>query len=198
MKEHSNERVVKVVGIDLAKRSFHVYGVDERGQRVIRKTFTRALLREFMAHLPACAVAMEARGSVHYWARLFRTDGHEVRLIAPQFVKPFVKSNKNDAVDAEAICEAAQRPTMRFVAVKTVEQQDIQAIHRMRSLVVEWRTAQVNQIRGIAVGIRHRDTPRPRGRRPGSRRDSRRRRQRVERPLPGGTAGVGRGTASLG
>jgi transposase len=151
MKEHSNERVVKVVGIDLAKRSFHVYGVDERGQRVIRKTFTRARLREFMAHLPACAVAMEACGSAHYWARLFRTDGHEVRLIAPQFVKPFVKSNKNDAVDAEAICEAAQRPTMRFVAVKTVEQQDIQAIHRMRSLVVEWRTAQVNQIRGLLL-----------------------------------------------
>ena len=151
MKEHSNERVFKVVGIDLAKRSFHVYGVDERGQRVIRKTFTRARLREFMAHLPACAVAMEACGSAHYWARLFRTDGHEVRLIAPQFVKPFVKSNKNDAVDAEAICEAAQRPTMRFVAVKTVEQQDIQAIHRMRSLVVEWRTAQVNQIRGLLL-----------------------------------------------
>ena len=151
MKEHSNERVVKVVGIDLAKRSFHVYGVDERGQRVISKTFTRTRLREFMANLPACTVAMEACGSAHYWARLFRTYGHEVRLIAPQFVKPFVKSNKNDAVDAEAICEAAQRPTMRFVAIKSVEQQDIQAIHRMRSLVVERRTAQVNQIRGLLL-----------------------------------------------
>ena len=141
MKEHSNERVAKVIGIDLAKRSFHVYGVDERGQRVISKTFTRTRLSEFMANLPACTVAMEACGSAHYWARTFRAYGHEVRLIAPQFVKPFVKSNQNDAVDAEAICEAAQRPTMRFVAVKSIEQQDIQAIHRMRSLVVERRTA---------------------------------------------------------
>lgn len=152
MKEHTgNERVVKIVGIDLAKRSFHVYGVDERGQRVISKTFTRTRLCEFMANLPACTVAMEACGSAHYWARTFRAYGHEVRLIAPQFVKPFVKSNKNDAIDAEAICEAAQRPTMRFVAVKSVEQQDIQAMHRMRSLVVERRTAQVNQIRGLLL-----------------------------------------------
>jgi transposase len=94
---------------------------------------------------------MEACGSAHYWARLFRTYGHEVRLIAPQFVKPYVKSNKHDAADAEAICEAVQRPTMRFVAVKTVEQQDIQAIHRMRSLAVERRTAQINQIRGLLL-----------------------------------------------
>ena len=181
MKEHtSNERVVKVVGIDLAKRSFQVYGVDERGQRVISKTFTRARLREFVANLPACTVAMEACGSAHYWARTFRAYGHEVRLIAPQFVKPFVKSNQNDAVDAEAICEAAQRPTMRFVAVKSVEQQDIQAIHRMRSLVVERRTAQVNQIRGLLLeyGIEM-----PQGRAavgPVPREDARRRRQRVE------------------
>ena len=94
---------------------------------------------------------MGACGSAHHWARTFRTYGHEVRLIAPQFVKPFVKSNKNDAADAEAICEVAQRPTMRFVAVKTVEQQDIQAIHRMRSLVVERRTAQINRIRGLLL-----------------------------------------------
>jgi len=152
MKEHTgHERVVKIVGIDLAKRSFHVYGVDERGQRVISKTFNRTRLKEFMAHLPACTVAMEACGSAHDWARRFRAHGHEVRLIAPQFVKPYVKSNKNDAIDAEAICEAAQRPNMRFVAIKRVEQQDIQAIHRMRSLVVERRTAQVNQIRGLLL-----------------------------------------------
>ena len=94
---------------------------------------------------------MEACGSAHHWARTFRAYGHEVRLIAPPFVKPFVKSNKNDAADAEAICEAAQRPTMRFVAVKTVEQQDIQAIHRMRRLVVERRTAQINQMRGLLL-----------------------------------------------
>jgi transposase len=94
---------------------------------------------------------MEACGSAHHWARIFRRFSHEVRLIAPQFVKPFVKSNKNDAVDAEAICEAVQRPNMRLVAVKTVEQQDIQAMHRMRSLVVERRTAHVNQVRGLLL-----------------------------------------------
>lgn len=152
MKEHtSNERVVKIVGIDPSKRSFHGYGVDERGQRVISTTCTRTRLEEFMADLPVCTVAMEACGSAHDWARLFRPYGHEVRLITPQLVKPFVKSNKNDAIDAEAICEAAQRPTMGFVAVKTVEQQDIPAIHRMRSLAVERRTAPVNQIRGLLL-----------------------------------------------
>jgi transposase len=151
MKELSKESVIEFVGIDLAKRSFHVYGADGHGKQVFSKKVTRARLSPFMANLPVCTVAMEACGSAHHWARTFRTYGHEVRLIAPQFVKPFVKSNKNDAADAEAICEAAQRPTMRFVAVKTVEQQDIQAIHRMRSLVVERRTAQINQIRGLLL-----------------------------------------------
>ena len=151
MSEHSKERVVTVVGIDLAKHSFHVYGADGHGKPVFSKKLTRARLSPFIANLPPCTVAMEACGSAHHWARTFRAYGHEVRLIAPQFVKPFVKSNKNDAADAEAICEAAQRPTMRFVAVKTVEQQDIQAIHRMRSLVVERRTAQINQIRGLLL-----------------------------------------------
>lgn len=151
MTEHSNEHVIKVIGIDLAKRSFHVYGADGHGRRRLSKAFNRRRLSEFMANLPACLVAMEACGSAHHWARLFRTYGHEVRLIAPQFVKPYVKSNKNDAVDAEAICEAAQRPNMRFVALKRAEQQDIQAIHRMRRLVVERRTAQVNQIRGLLL-----------------------------------------------
>ena len=126
-------------------------GVDERGQWVISRTLSRTRLSAFMANLPACRVAMEACGSAHYWARQFRSHGHEVRLIAPQLVKPFVKSNQNDALDAEAIGEAAQRPTLRFVAVKCIEQQDIQAIHRMRSFVVERRTAQVNQIRGLLL-----------------------------------------------
>ena len=151
MSEHSKAAAATLVGIDLAKRSFHVYGADERGKPVFSKKLTRARLSPFMANLPPCTVAMEACGSAHHWARTFRTYGHDVRLIAPQFVKPFVKSNKNDAADAEAICEAAQRPTMRFVAVKTVEQQDIQAMHRMRSLVVERRTAQINQIRGLLL-----------------------------------------------
>jgi transposase len=151
MKELSKEGVIKFVGIDLAKRSFHLYAVDAEGRAVLSRKVTRARLSAVVAQLPACTIAMEACGSAHHWARLFRTFGHEVRLIAPQFVKPYVKSNKNDAADAEAICEAAQRPGMRFVAVKTVEQQDIQAIHRMRSLAVQQRTAQINQIRGLLL-----------------------------------------------
>ncbi len=151
MKELSKESVIRFVGIDLAKRSFHLYAVDGEGRAVRRRKLTRARLRAVVAQLPACTMAMEACGRAHHWARLFRTFGHEVRLIAPQFVKPYVKSNKNDAADAEAIGEAAQRPGMRFVAVKTLEQQDIQAIHRMRSLAVQQRPAQINQIRGLLL-----------------------------------------------
>jgi transposase len=151
MTELSKESEIKFVGIDLAKRSFHLYAADGAGRSVLSRKLTRARLSAVVAQLPACTIAMEACGSAHHWARLFRTFGHEVRLIAPQFVKPYVKSNKNDAADAEAICEAAQRPSMRFVAVKSVEQQDIQAIHRMRSLAVERRTAQINQIRGLLL-----------------------------------------------
>jgi len=151
MTEHSKEREIRFVGIDLAKRSFHLYGADARGERVLSKKLTRARLPGFIAQLPPCTIAMEACGSAHHWARTFRAYGHEVRLIAPQFVKPFVKSNKNDAADAEAICEAVQRPSMRFVAVKRIDQQDIQAIHRMRSLVVGQRTALVNQTRGLLL-----------------------------------------------
>jgi transposase len=151
MSENSKERIVTLVGIDLAKNSFHVHGVDAQGKAVFSKKLSRGKLGAFVAKLPACTVAMEACGSAHHWARLFRTFGHAVRLIAPQFVKPFVKTNKNDARDAEAIAEAAQRPGMRFVAVKTVEQQDVLAIHRMRSLTVERRTAQINQIRGLLL-----------------------------------------------
>ncbi|WP_295426302.1 IS110 family transposase [uncultured Thiodictyon sp.] len=150
MTKCSKEPVV-TIGIDLAKNSVHVYGVDAQGHQVLSKKVSRGKLSAFMVNQPPCLVAMEACGSAHHWARVFRDFGHEVRLIAPQFVKPFVKSNKNDAVDAEAICEAVQRPNMRFVAIKTVEQQDIQAIHRMRSLNVERRTAQVNQVRGLLL-----------------------------------------------
>lgn len=151
MGKHSENREVKVMGIDLAKRYFHVHGVDVGGRKVISKKFSRQKLKEYLVTLPPCIVAMEACASAHYWARVLRSYGHEVRLIAPQFVKPFVKSNKNDAADAEAICEAAQRPNMRFVAVKEIEQQDIQSIHRMRSLTVERRTAQINQTRGLLL-----------------------------------------------
>jgi len=151
MHNHSEKHHIELVGIDLAKNSFQLHGQDRHGRLIAGKKLSRAKIKTYLANLPPCRVAMEACGSAHYWARLFESYGHKVRLIAPQFVKPYVKSNKNDAVDAEAICEAAQRPNMRFVAVKSVEQQDVQALHRMRQLVVEQRTAQVNQVRGLLL-----------------------------------------------
>ena len=149
MQEYNEKNAIKVIGIDLAKNSFHVHGVNQAGYKVISKKMSRQKLKLFMMNLPPCLVAMEACGGAHYWARLLSSWGHQVKLMAPQFVKPFVKSNKNDAIDAEAICEAVQRPNMRFVSVKSVAQQDVLAMHRMRSLVVGQRTALVNQIRGL-------------------------------------------------
>lgn len=149
MSKHNEKQEIKKIGIDLAKSSFQLYGADQFGKKVINRKMTKKGLKEFMLRQQPCEVAMEACGSAHFWARLFRSWGHEVKLISPQFVKPFVKSNKSDAADAEAICEAMQRPNMRFVAIKETGQQDIQAIHRMRSLAVERRTAQVNQVRGL-------------------------------------------------
>jgi len=140
---------VSVLGIDLAKQVFQVHGVDERGHRSVSKRLRRASLPGFIAQLPPCLIGMEACGSAHYWARKFQGYGHEVRLISPQFVKPYVKNQKNDANDAEAICEAVSRPHMRFVPIKTPEQQDMQAEHRARQLLVKQRTALVNQIRGL-------------------------------------------------
>jgi len=141
MTKHNAKHDIKIMAIDLAKTSFQLHGADASGCNVLRKKLSRKKLPEFMVKLPPCLVVMEACGSAHYWARLFQSYGHEVRLIAPQFVKPFVKSNKNDAVDAEAICEAVQRPGMRFVAIKSVEQQDIQSLHRRRSQLIKYRTA---------------------------------------------------------
>jgi len=151
VKKHTAKQDIKIMAIDLAKNSFQLHGAGKDGYKVLGKKVSRKNLAEFMVNLPPCLVAMEACGSAHYWARLFQSYGHEVKLIAPQFVKPFVKSNKNDAVDAEAICEAVQRPGMRFVGIKSVEQQDIQSIHRIRSQLVKNRTAQVNQIRGLLM-----------------------------------------------
>ena len=105
----------------------------------------------FIAQLPPCLIGIEACGGAHHWVRVLSEWGHTVKMIAPQFVKPYVKSNKNDAVDAEAICEAVQRPSMRFVPSKSIEQQDIQSVHRIRSLLVGRRTAQANQIRGLLM-----------------------------------------------
>ena len=140
---------IKRVGIDLAKSVFQVHGVDSQEKVVLRKQLRRAQLLDYFKKLPPCLIGMEACGGAHYWARELQKLGHTVKLMAPQFVKPYVKSNKNDANDAEVICEAVARPTMRFVAIKTIAQQDIQAIHRIRSELVQQRTAKVNQIRGL-------------------------------------------------
>lgn len=140
---------VKRIGIDLAKQVFQLHGVDGQEKIVLRKQLRRAQLLGYFKQLPPCLIGMEACGGAHYWARELQKLGHTVKLMAPQFVKPYVKSNKNDANDAEAICEAVARPNMRFVAIKTVAQQDIQAIHRIRSEQVKQRTAKVNQIRGL-------------------------------------------------
>ena len=123
---------VTTLGIDLAKMVFQLHGVNRRGQTVLTKRVTRLKLTETVANLPPCLIGLEACASSHYWARALGTLGHTVKLMAPQFVKPYVKSNKNDARDAEAICEAVARPNMRFVPVKTIAQQDIQAVHRIR------------------------------------------------------------------
>ena len=140
---------LKRIGIDLAKQVFQIHGVDSHEQVTCRKQLKRSQMLNFFRQLEPCLVAMEACGSSHYWARELRALGHEVRLIAPQFVKPYVKSGKNDANDAEAICEAASRPNMRYVEVKSAEQQASQALHRIRSRLIRARTALVNEIRGL-------------------------------------------------
>jgi transposase len=151
MKQDSVKGDITVLGIDLAKHSFQLHGVDEAGQRVVRKQLSRHKVSAYVAQLPPCLIGMEACGGAHHWVRVFTAFGHTVRLMAPQFVKPYVKSNKNDAVDAEAICEAVQRPTMRFVPEKSIEQQDIQSLHRIRSQLIARRTAQSNQVRGLLL-----------------------------------------------
>ena len=139
------------VGVDLAKNVFQVHGVERNERPVWRRQLRRDNWLQVLLETvePGCEIGMEACGGAHYWARKLQERGLRVKLIAPQFVKPYVQSNKNDANDAEAICEAMSRPKMRFVAVKTVEQQDIQAVHRIRSGLIEQRTAKGNQIRGL-------------------------------------------------
>ena len=141
------------VGIDLAKNVFQLHGVDRHGKAVWRRRLTRdQWLKVLLEKVePGCEIGMEACAGAHHWARELQAKGFTVKLIAPQFVKPYVKSNKNDANDAEAICEAMSRPSMRFVAVKTVEQQDIQAAHRIRAELIGHRTAKANQIRGLVA-----------------------------------------------
>jgi transposase len=140
---------ITTVGIDLAKNIFQVHGVDERGKAVLRKQLRRAQVAVFFANLPPCVIGMEACASAHHWGRTLTRFGHTVRLMASQFVKPYVKTNKNDAADAEAICEAVGRANMRFVPIKSIEQQAILSVHRVRQGFVKARTAQANQIRGL-------------------------------------------------
>lgn len=140
---------VATIGLDIAKQVFQVHGADKSGKLVLRRKLRRNEVGRFFAGLEPCLVGIEASGSSHYWARALSAAGHTVRLMAPQFVKPYVKSNKNDANDAEAICEAVTRPNMRFVPQKSVEQQDLQCLHRVRSRLVTCRTQLVNQIRGL-------------------------------------------------
>jgi len=144
---------ITTVGIDLAKNVFQIHAVDEQGKTVLKKQLKRDQVAEFFVTLPPCLVGMEACGSAHHWARKLEGYGHTVKLMAPQFVKPYVKSNKNDAADAdadaEAICEAVARPNMRFVPIKNIEQQSVLALHRVRQGFVKARIAQANQIRGL-------------------------------------------------
>ena len=140
---------IATVGLDLAKTLFQVHGVDSQGHIVVRKQLRRADVLPFFAKLEPCVVGREACGSSHYWGRELTKLGHTVRLIAPQFVRPYVKNNKTDAADAEAICEAVNRPNMRFVPIKTQAQQTMLSLHRARAGLVKSRTALANQIRGL-------------------------------------------------
>jgi len=137
------------IGIDLAKNVFQVHAADARGKTVFTKRLSRKHFLAFFANLPACLIGIEVCGSANYWSRRLQELGHHVRQISPQFVKPYVQSNKNDYNDAQAICEAVTRPNMRFVPPKSVEQQDLQALHRIRMRLVRDRTALVNQTRGL-------------------------------------------------
>ena len=140
---------VSVVGLDISKQVFQLHGVSAEGKVVLRKRLRRAQVAAFIAQLSPCVIGIEAGAGAHHWARVLQQSGHEVKLISPQYVKPYVKGNKNDYNDAEAICEAVSRPNMRFVAVKSVAQQDLQMLHRVRERCIKARTALVNQIRGL-------------------------------------------------
>ena len=140
---------LSVVGLDLAKNVFQVHGINTDGEVVVRKQLRRSEMGKYFAQLAPCLIGMEACGGAHFWSREMARLGHTVRMMAPAFVKPYLKSNKNDRNDAEAICEAMSRPGMRFVQIKTVAQQDTQAAHRIREELVGQRTAKANQIRGL-------------------------------------------------
>jgi transposase len=139
---------VATIGLDLAKNVFQVHGVDADGQVVLRRKLRRSEVLRFFEALPACLVGMEACATAHHWARALSALGHAVRLMPPAYVKPYVRRQKNDAVDAEAICEAVMRPTMRFVPIKSAERQSVLVLHRSRELLVRQRTMLINAVRG--------------------------------------------------
>jgi transposase len=144
---------MSVLGIAIAQRVFHAVGMEERGKIVLRKRLSRHDLMPLLAKLPAGRIGMEAWGGAHDWARRFRAQGHEVKLMAPQFVKPYVTSHKNDSRDAEAIAEAVTRPTRRLVRIKDVDQQDLQALHRVRERLIGEQTALINEGHGWMEGV---------------------------------------------
>jgi len=154
---------ITTIGLDLAKNVFEVHGVNERGTAVLRKQLKREQVLPFFARIEPCLIGIEACGGAHFWAAKLSALGHRVKMMAPQFVKPYVKTNKNDSLDAEAICEAVGRPNMRFVPAKTPEQQSVLSLHTARESFVHARSAQANQIRGLLIefgliipqGIRH-------------------------------------------
>ena len=143
--------LIASVGIDLGKTTFHLVALDCHAKVLVRKKFSRAQLLAFTANLPWSIIGMEACSGAHFFATKIRAQGHEVRLIPGQFVKPFVKTNKNDFNDAEAIAEAVTRQNMRFVPIKTDDQLDLQAMHRVRDRLVHRRTALINQVRGFLL-----------------------------------------------
>ena len=142
---------IVILGIDLGKNSCSVVGVDAAGVVVVRRPMRRQTLIDYVAKLPACVIAMEACCGAHHLGRLFASQGHEIRLMSPEYVRPYVKAQKNDDRDAERIAEAASRPTMRFVELKSQEQLDIQTLHRVRSRLVAERTNLINQMRAILL-----------------------------------------------
>jgi len=136
------------IGVDLAKNFFQVHGIEHEGGLALTRKLTRAKFREFCSRLAPCSIGMEACGSSHYWARELRAMGHDVVLIAPAYTKPYVKRGKNDAADVAAICEAMSRPEMRFVPIKSADQQAVLMLHKTRDLLVKQRTMSVNALRG--------------------------------------------------
>ena len=144
---------ISTIGLDLAKSIFQVHAVDASGEIVVRKALRRAQVLPFFAKLPPCLIGMEACGTSHHWARELTKLGHEVRLMPPAYVKPYVKRGKTDAADAEAICEAVTRPSMRFVPIKSREQQAALSLHRVRSLLIKQRTQLVNMMRSVLAEL---------------------------------------------